>query len=87
MLKIKTDEHGVYWIELTGECIHGGLTKQSALIYLESYQKIWGSGYKFAKEEDNCPSCSSVRCICAATNPFECGCGGWDDVNLEDYEE
>lgn len=41
-------------------------------------------------EEGNCPACSNSnegRCICAATNPFECSCGGWDDVNLEDYED
>lgn len=38
-------------------------------------------------EEGNCPACSSGRCICAATNPFECSCGGWDDVNFEDYQD
>ena len=24
-------------------------------------------------------------CFCAARSPYECGCGGWDDVNLEDW--
>lgn len=53
MLMIKTDNHGNYWIELDGKCIHGGLTKQTALVYLESYQKIWGAGYNSAKGEMN----------------------------------
>ena len=52
MLMIKTDNHGTYWIELSGECIHGGLTKQTALVYLESYQKIWDAGYLAAEEND-----------------------------------
>lgn len=23
-------------------------------------------------------------CICMARSPYECGCGGWNDINLED---
>ncbi|MNW08530.1 hypothetical protein D3C71_2053210 [compost metagenome] len=24
-------------------------------------------------------------CYCMARTPFECGCGGWNDVDLDDY--
>jgi hypothetical protein len=52
MLQIKTDNHGTYWIELDGECIHGCLTKESSLVWFKSYQKVWDSGYKFKTAEE-----------------------------------
>lgn len=30
----------------------GALSKESSVAYLKSYQKIWDSGYKFAKDEE-----------------------------------
>lgn len=26
-------------------------------------------------------------CYCCARTPFECGCGGWSDVDLDGWED
>lgn len=52
MLIVKRTREGYYYISLDGECIHGGLSKEQSISYLKSYQKIWDSGYKFAKAEE-----------------------------------
>ena len=53
MLKIEqTKDSGRWYITLNGECIHGGLySKGEAIVYFNSYQKIWDAGYQFAKDE------------------------------------
>ncbi len=51
MLTVKRTREGYYYITLDGECIHGGLSKEQSVTYMKAYQKIWDSGYKFAKDE------------------------------------
>lgn len=40
----------------------------------------------------DCKYCASSistngTCSCAARSPYECCCGGWDDVDLEEWYE
>jgi hypothetical protein len=36
---------------------------------------------------DTCNASGEVEdtCYCAAREPFECCCGGWDDVDLDEW--
>lgn len=52
MLTVKRTREGYYYIQLDGETIHGGLSKEQSIVYLKSYQKIWDSGYKFKTDEE-----------------------------------
>ncbi|MNQ44332.1 hypothetical protein D3C85_580850 [compost metagenome] len=41
---------------------------------------------------EDCWMCNGKReveegCSCAARSPFECCCGGYDDVDLDDWED
>lgn len=52
MLTVKRTREGYYYIQLDGETIHGGLSKEQSITYLKAYQKIWDSGYEFTKGEE-----------------------------------
>lgn len=50
MLSLKRTKEGHYFIELDGEIIHGGLTKDEATSYMHTYHKIQPSGRLDVKE-------------------------------------
>ena len=52
-----------------------------------------GDGEKVLEEDQPAEACDLCEgkgyiadgCYCAAREPFECCCGGWDDVDLDEW--
>jgi hypothetical protein len=44
MLSLKQTKEVHYYIQLDGETIHGGLTKDEATSFMHTYHKIWEAG-------------------------------------------
>jgi len=55
-----------------------------------SYEDPHHDGYYISDGElHNCLECSGTGelegCQCSARNPYECMCGAWDDVDLDEW--
>lgn len=59
MLSLKQTKEGHYYIQLDGETIHGGLTKEEATSYMHTYHKIWEAGQEFGRMDTK--DCISVE--------------------------
>lgn len=52
MIELKETDRGIFYIELNGACIHGGIyIREEALSWLDKYQNVFDAAFKAGYDE------------------------------------